>query len=75
MNTARLYLQQLLDEIQAGPFTVAKVCAYAGMNPSMVSRWKKQSHVEPRISSLERLAEAHSAMLAEKAITEQAMSQ
>jgi transcriptional regulator with XRE-family HTH domain len=72
MTTARLYLQKLLDEIAAGPFTVAKVCAQAGMHPSMVSRWKK-SGIEPRISTLERLEEAHACMLAEREITHSAL--
>lgn len=72
MTTARLYLQQLLDEIAAGPFTVAKVCAFAGMHPSMVSRWKNKG-IEPRLSSLEKLAEAHTRMLAERQITQSAM--
>lgn len=74
MSTARNYLQQLLDEIKAGPFTVAKVCYYAGVNPSVVSRWKKND-IEPRLSSLERLADAHSAMVAEKNISDQALQQ
>lgn len=72
MSTARLYLEQLLREIDAGPFTVAKVCYAAGVNPSQVSRWKK-SGIEPRLSSLERLAETHSAMLAERSIANDAL--
>ena len=74
MTTARHYLQQLLDEIDAGPFTVARVCAAAGMNPSMVSRWKKYA-IEPRLSTLERLEEAHSQLLAEHTIAQAALSQ
>ena len=73
MSTARLYLQQLLEEIDRGPFNISKVCTYAGMHPSMVSRWKKLN-IEPRLSTLERLAEAHSAMLAERAISKQALA-
>lgn len=74
MTTARLYLQQLIDEINAGPFTVAKVCYHAGINPSVVSRWKK-NNIEPRLSSLERLSDAHRAMVAEKQISDQALQQ
>lgn len=72
MSTARLYLEQLLREIDAGPFTVAQVCYAAGVNPSQVSRWKK-SAIEPRLSSLERLSEAHSGMLAERKIANAAL--
>lgn len=75
MNTAHVYLQQLLDEIKAGPFTVAKVCAHAGMHPSIVSRWKKNPDTEPRFSTLERLADAHTAMLAERDIALGALEQ
>ena len=56
MGTASLYLKNLLSEIDAGPITVARVCYAAGMDPSVVSRWKRGA-VEPRLSSLERLAE------------------
>lgn len=72
MSTARIYLQQLLDEIEAGPFNVSKVCAAAGMHPSIVSRWRR-SDIEPRLSTLERLAETHSALLAEQSIAQQAL--
>lgn len=73
MTTAHDHLQKLLDEIAKGPFSVSQVCAAAGMHPSMVSRWKKA--VEPRLSSLDRLAEAHQALLAETVITRDCMSQ
>ena len=74
MSTARIYLQQVLQEIKEGPFRVSHVCAAAGMHPSMVSRWKKGT-AEPRLSSIERLAEAHSGLLAERAIARQALAQ
>jgi transcriptional regulator with XRE-family HTH domain len=74
MSTARIYLQQLLEEIEAGPFNVSRVCAAAGMHPSMVSRWRKLN-IEPRLSTIERLAEAHSALMAERAIAQQALRQ
>lgn len=67
MSTASAYLKNLLDEIAAGPVNVAKVCYAAGMDPSMVSRWKR-GDVEPRLSSLERLAEAHDQLIAEHRI-------
>ncbi len=67
MSTASAYLQNILAEIEAGPVSVAKVCYAAGLDPSVVSRWKRGS-VEPRLSSLERLAEAHDKLLAEHKI-------
>lgn len=73
MTTAKIYLEHLLREIDEGPFTVSRVCAAAGMNPSMVSRWKKHA-IEPRLSTLERLADAHAQLLAEHNITQQAMA-
>lgn len=74
MNTARTHLENLLAEIAAGPFTVARVCAEAGMSPSVVSRWKT-SDIEPRMSSLERLAEAHQRLLTDREISVDALSQ
>lgn len=74
MSTAKIYLEHLLSEIEQGPFTVSRVCAAAGMHPSMVSRWKK-CDIEPRLSTLERLAEAHAQLLAEKAIAQQVLAQ
>jgi transcriptional regulator with XRE-family HTH domain len=67
MGTASLYLKNLLSEIDAGPITVARVCYAADMDPSVVSRWKRGA-VEPRLSSLERLAEAHDRLIAEHRI-------
>lgn len=56
-TTTRLLLKNLLEEIDRGPFTVARVCAEAGVDPSQVSRWKA-TDIEPRLSSVERLQEA-----------------
>ena len=74
MSTARAYLENLLTEIKAGPFSVSFVCVKAGMNPSVVSRWKK-TNIEPRLSSLERLADTHDRLLAEHKIAQQALQQ
>ncbi len=68
MSAAHSYLSNLLQEIATGPFTVSRVCTEAGMNPSVVSRWKS-SGIEPRLSSLERLAEAHDRLLAKHNVT------
>ncbi len=65
MSTARAYLDNVLQQIDAGPFSVSYVCRAAGMNPSVVSRWKK-SDIEPRLSSIERLSDAHDRLLAER---------
>lgn len=70
MSAAHSYLTTILQEIEEGPFTVSRVCAEAGMNPSVVSRWKK-SGIEPRLSSLERLAEAHERLLAKQKAAQQ----
>jgi transcriptional regulator with XRE-family HTH domain len=70
MSAAHSYLSTILQEIDEGPFTVSRVCTEAGMNPSVVSRWKK-SGIEPRLSSLERLAEAHERLLAKRTAAEQ----
>lgn len=74
MDTARLYLVNLLKQIEESPFTVSRVCAEAGLNPSVVSRWKK-SKIEPRLSSLERLGDAHERLMAEHNIARQALVQ
>lgn len=63
-TTARVMLKNLLDEIERGPFTVSRVCVKAGMNPSVASRWRAKD-IEPRLSTIERLQEAHSALKAE----------
>ena len=73
MSTARAYLETILDQIEAGPFTVSYVCRAAGMNPSVVSRWKK-TQIEPRLSSLERLGDAHERLLAERKAAEAAQA-
>lgn len=74
MSTARLYLSNVLDQIEAGPFSVSYVAQAAGMNPSVVSRWKK-TNIEPRLSSLERLSDAHERLLAEHKIAQAALKQ
>lgn len=56
MNANQL-LTQLLDDIAFSGLSVAKVCAAAGIDPSLVSRWKT-GRVEPRLSSLEKLRAA-----------------
>jgi predicted transcriptional regulator len=74
MTTARIYLKQLLDEVDAGPTTMSRVCAAAGLHQSQVSRWKKRD-IEPRLSTLDRLFEAHSQLVAEHNIAQAALSQ
>ena len=71
MSTARAYLDSVLKQIEAGPFSVSYVCRVAGMNPSVVSRWKS-SDIEPRLSSIERLSDAHDRLLAERKAAEAA---
>ena len=43
---------------------VTGVCVKAGMNPSVASRWRAKD-IEPRLSTIERLQEAHSQLKAE----------
>jgi transcriptional regulator with XRE-family HTH domain len=71
-TTAIYYLNDVLHEIEEGPFNVCRVCREAGIDPSVVSRWR-HGRVEPRMSSIDRLAEAHTRMLAELSITRSAM--
>jgi transposase-like protein len=63
-TTARQMLKNLLAEIERGPFTVSRVCVKAGMNPSVASRWRAKD-IEPRLSTIERLQEAHAQLRAE----------
>lgn len=65
-TTARRMLKNLLAEIEANPhgITVSRVCVKAGMNPSMMSRWKA-TDIEPRLSTIERLQEAFAALMSE----------
>jgi hypothetical protein len=65
-TTTKALLLQTLDAIGEGPFSVARVCAEAGIHPSCISRWKSPGcTIEPRLSSVERLTETYEAMLAE----------
>jgi transcriptional regulator with XRE-family HTH domain len=54
---AQTLLVGLLDDISKAGFSVAQICKAAGVDPSLVSRWKG-GRVEPRISSLVRLEAA-----------------
>jgi len=67
-TTARLMLRNLLADIAANEdgITVSRVCVKAGMNPSMMSRWKAKN-IEPRLSTIERLQDAFNALKAEAA--------
>jgi predicted transcriptional regulator len=65
-TTARRMLKNLLAEIAENQdgITVSRVCVKAGMNPSMMSRWKAKD-IEPRLSTVERLQEAFAELKAE----------
>lgn len=63
-TTARLMLMNLLNEIERGPFTVSRVAVKAGIDPSQISRWRARD-IEPRLSSIERLQDAHARLLSE----------
>jgi transcriptional regulator with XRE-family HTH domain len=54
---AQTLLVGLLDDISKAGFSVAEVCKAAGIDPSLVSRWKG-GRVEPRLSSLIKLEAA-----------------
>jgi len=54
---ANEHLQTLLADIALTGLTEAKVCRFAGIDPSLVSRWKA-GRVEPRISSLAKMRAA-----------------
>ena len=64
--TTKVFLRQVADAIDAGPFTIAAVAAEAGLHPTVISRWRSDLYdIEPRLSAVEKLAEAHERMLAE----------
>jgi transcriptional regulator with XRE-family HTH domain len=56
MDANKILLELLNDISQAG-YSVTEVCKAAGIDPSLVSRWKG-GKVEPRISSIVRLEAA-----------------
>lgn len=58
---ANEHLRTLLADIAKAGLSVAKVCASAGIDPSLVSRWKA-GRVEPRISSLAKMRAALDAL-------------
>lgn len=58
---ANEHLATLLADIAEAGLSVAKVCAEAGVDPSLVSRWKA-GRVEPRISSLAKMRAALDAL-------------
>ena len=60
-------LPALLLAIQASGLSVRRVCRAAGVNPSVVSRWKS-GKVEPRLSSLRRVAAALARLQAEEGV-------
>jgi hypothetical protein len=64
--TTKQYLREIADAIEAGPFTLAAVATEAGLHPTVISRWRSDKYfIEPRLSAVEQLAEAHERMLAE----------
>jgi len=54
---AQTLLVVLLDDVSKAGYSVAQVCKAAGIDPSLVSRWKG-GRVEPRLSSLIKLEAA-----------------
>jgi hypothetical protein len=64
--TTKIYLRKVADDIEAGPFTLTRVAAEAGLHPTVISRWRSELYnIEPRLSAVEKLAETHERMLAE----------
>lgn len=62
---AQSLLVVLLDKISKAGLSVAQVCKGAGIDPSLVSRWKG-GRVEPRLSSLVKMDQALQALIARK---------
>jgi transcriptional regulator with XRE-family HTH domain len=58
---ANTLLSVLLRDISAAGFSVSRVCRQAGIDPSLVSRWKSD-RVEPRLSSLAKMRSALEAL-------------
>lgn len=66
LPTTKIFLREVADAIDRGPFTLAAVAAEAGLHPTVISRWRSEKyHIEPRLSAVEHLAETHERMLAE----------
>jgi hypothetical protein len=63
---AKKLLLVILDDISKAGFSVAEVCKGAGIDPSLVSRWKS-GKVEPRLSSLTKLEASLALLDAQKA--------
>ena len=59
------YLQQLESRVETAGFTMARLCRKAGMQQSLVSRWRARDY-EPRLSSLRKLEDALTALIAER---------
>jgi predicted transcriptional regulator len=62
---ANQLLLTLLNDISKAGLSVAKVCRAAGVDPSLVSRWKA-GKVEPRLSSITKMREALAAVRPKK---------
>ena len=64
--TTKIYLREVAEAIERGPFSITAVAAEAGLHPTVISRWRSELYsIEPRLSAVERLSEAHERMLAE----------
>lgn len=59
------YLHDLESRVELAGFTMARLCRKAGMQQSLVSRWKARAY-EPRLSSLRKLEDALTALAAER---------
>jgi transcriptional regulator with XRE-family HTH domain len=65
MRDAYAYLQEIELLAKQNGLHMAELCRKAGMQQSLVSRWRSRAY-EPRLSSLRKLEDALTALIAER---------
>jgi transcriptional regulator with XRE-family HTH domain len=65
MRDAYAYLQEIELSAKQNGLPMAELCRKAGMQQSLVSRWRSRAY-EPRLSSLQKLEDALATLIAER---------
>lgn len=65
MKTAFEFLDEIERQAHEWGFTMAELCREAGMQQSLVSRWRSRDY-EPRLSSLLKLSQALNTLICKK---------
>ncbi len=65
MNRAQKIIDGLIQRIEDAGFSVSAVCKKAAIDPALVSRWK-HGRVEPRLSTVDRMAAALQQLIEER---------